>query len=128
MAFRPTSAALVLPMLWFGCQGEGLPPGDEPSPPEAANAVAPALAPPPGPNQVTPGAAPTRYDFSGGSFVTYNRSLPGEVIEAASGHVPRRPVLVWAGNEPAGADDPTGAQRLEPPPLKVASSQQPRGS
>jgi hypothetical protein len=61
-----------------------------------------------------PPAPPTRYEFLGGSFVTYNRELAPEVIEAASGQVPARPVFVWAGNESADSPKQEAASGFEP--------------
>jgi hypothetical protein len=93
MALRPTIGLIAISTLLVGWQS-----GNTVS--DAAPPKLPAAAP----QQV-----PIRYGFSGGSFVTFNRALPAEVIEAASGQTPARPVLVWAGNESAGR----GTRKLE---------------
>ncbi|HEU4405219.1 MAG TPA: hypothetical protein VFS43_08010 [Polyangiaceae bacterium] len=85
MALRPTIGLITISTLLVGWQSANTAPNAVPLKPPAA----------------APQRTPARYPFSGGSFVTYNRALPAEVIEAASGQVPARPVLVWAGNEPA---------------------------
>lgn len=93
MALRPTIGLIAISTLLVGWQ--------------SGNTVSDAA--PPKPPAAAPQQAPIRYEFSGGSFVTFNRALPAEVIEAASGQAPARPVLVWAGNESAGR----GARKLE---------------
>jgi hypothetical protein len=105
MILRPTLGLLAASALSLSCH-------DVPDVSDATNG-APATSVAAG-DSVTevPPAPPTRYEFLGGSFVTYNRELAPEVIEAASGQVPARPVFVWAGNETADLDQgQSGAQR-----------------
>jgi hypothetical protein len=88
MALQRTFGLIVVSTLFVGCQNDATSAATEPpeSPAQSAS------------EQAEP-APPTRHEFSGGSFVTYNKALPAEVIEAASGRAPARPVVVWAGYE-----------------------------
>ncbi|HEU4538505.1 MAG TPA: hypothetical protein VFS00_30500 [Polyangiaceae bacterium] len=103
MALRTTLGLMAVSALSLGCPDangnyDAAPSAAAADPaPDARAAEPPALAP------AAPAAvvAPARYEFLGGSFVTYNGELAPEVIEAASGRSPARPVFVWAGNDAA---------------------------
>lgn len=104
MALRTTLGLMAVSALSLGCPDAN---GNHDAAPSAAAAADPApdarAAEPPALVPAAPAAvvAPARYEFSGGSFVTYNGELAPEVIEAASGQSPARPVFVWAGNDAA---------------------------
>jgi len=88
--------ALAVPCLLVACSSS------EPAPlassPTQAKTEAPAKAD--APAAVRTGAdGSLRIPFAGGSFATWNKEMPKELIEAAGGRTPERPVVVWAGND-----------------------------